>query len=64
MFKDLSIFIDFLDVQKSCIMFMGVMYAVLGGYLLFRGIICCSGGLYGCSGRLYVEENNDVFSGH
>ena len=21
-------------------------------------------GLYGCSGGLYVEENNDVFSGH
>ena len=35
----------------------GGLYAVQGGYMLFRGVICCSGGLY-------VEENNDDFSGH
>ena len=28
--------------------------------MLFRRAICCSGTLYGCSGGLYVEENNDV----
>ena len=27
------------------------------GYMLFRGVICCSGGLY-------EEETNDGFSGH
>ena len=33
----------YIDVQEGCI--------------LFRGVICCSGGLY-------VEENNNVQSGH
>ena len=34
------------------------LYTVQGGYMLFRGVICCSGGLHGCSGGLYDEENN------
>ena len=24
--------------------------------MLFRGVICCSGGLYGCSGGLYAVQ--------
>ena len=55
-------------MRKGC---GGELYAVQGGYIdaqegciLFRWVICCSGGLYGCSGGLYVEENDDVFSGH
>ena len=49
-----------------------------GGYMLFRrvilmfrkvvhclgGVICCSCGLYGCSGGLYDEKNNYDFSNH
>ena len=31
-----------MDVQEGCI--------------LFRGVICCSGGLYGCSGGLYAVQ--------
>ena len=34
----------------------GGLYAVQGGYMLFRGVICCSGGLYGCSGGLYTVQ--------
>ena len=32
--------------------------------MLFRGVICCSGGLYGCSGGLYaVQGGYMVFRG-
>ena len=34
----------------------GGLYAVQWGYMLFRGVICCSGGLYGCSGGLYAVQ--------
>ena len=27
-----------------------------GGYMLFRGVICCSRGLYGCSGGLCTVQ--------
>ena len=46
-----------MDVWEGCI-------NVQEGFILFRGVICCSGGLYGCLGGLYVEENNNVYSGH
>ena len=26
--------------------------------MLFRGVICCSGGLYGCSGGLYAGQGD------
>ena len=35
---------------------LGGLYAVQVGYMLFRGVICCSGGLYGCSGGLYTVQ--------
>ena len=48
-FKERAI-LEEMDVQEGCV--------------LFRVVICCSGGLYGYSGGLNVEEKNDVFSGH
>merc|ERR1712208_284603 len=48
---------------RAVICCSGGLYAVQGGYMLFRwviwmfrGVICCSGGLY--------AENNDENSGH
>ena len=34
------------------------------GRVIFREVICSSGGLYEWSGGLYVEENNYVCIGH
>ena len=28
----------------------------MGGYILFTGVICCSGGLYGCPGGLCTVQ--------
>ena len=28
--------------------------------IMFRGIICCSGGLYGCSGGLYAVQGGYI----
>ena len=36
-------------------MFMG-LYAVQEGYMDVQGVICCSGGLYGCSGGLSAVQ--------
>ena len=46
----------YIDVQEGCILLRG-LYAAQVGSMLFRRVIWMFR-------RLFVEENNDVFSGH